>query len=33
MAAAISDADANISDVRVRDQGGQHYQFIFKLSR
>ena len=32
MAAAISDAQANISDVRVQDQGGQHYQLIFKIS-
>lgn len=32
MAAAISDAKANIFDVRVHNQGGQHYQLIFKLA-
>ena len=32
MAAAIADAEAEISDVRVQNQGGQHYQFIFKLA-
>ena len=32
MAASISDAKADISDVRVQNQGGQHYQLIFKLS-
>ncbi len=32
MAAAIADAEADISDVRVQNQGGQHYQFIFKLN-
>lgn len=32
MAATIADAEAEISDVRVQNQGGQHYQFIFKLA-
>ena len=32
MAAAIADAFAEISDIRVQNRGGQHYQFIFKLS-
>ena len=31
MASSIADADANISDIRVKSRGGQHYQFIFKL--
>jgi GTP diphosphokinase / guanosine-3',5'-bis(diphosphate) 3'-diphosphatase len=32
MASAIADAEADMSDVRVQNQGGQHYQFIFKLA-
>ncbi|MBS0350300.1 MAG: bifunctional (p)ppGpp synthetase/guanosine-3',5'-bis(diphosphate) 3'-pyrophosphohydrolase, partial [Proteobacteria bacterium] len=32
MAAAIADAQANISDVKVQNQGGLHYQFTFKLA-
>ncbi len=32
MAAAISDADANIEDVHTQNQGGQYFRFIFKLS-
>ena len=32
MAGAISDAGAQISDVRVHSSGGQHYQLIFKLA-
>lgn len=31
MAASIADADANISDIRIKNKGGQHYQFIFKI--
>lgn len=30
--AAIADAEADISDLQVKNQGGQHYQFTFKLS-
>ncbi len=32
MAAAISDAEANISDVSVQNQHGSHYQLTFKLA-
>jgi GTP diphosphokinase / guanosine-3',5'-bis(diphosphate) 3'-diphosphatase len=32
MAAAIADAQANISDVKVQNQGGLHYQLTFKLA-
>ncbi len=32
MAAAISDSESNIEDVRVKSQGGQYYQLVFKLT-
>jgi len=32
MAMAIADAKADISDVQIKNQGGPHYQFIFKLA-